>query len=318
MNRAMTINIFLIITVLILIGLLSLFLILNRADEKFNQIFSKILIALIAAIVLIGLELLVNPKPIEKKIKILTLRNKDYTILSEFSKKLLKANSDFKNGYLIMSDIETFSSQHIQNLGNKYDPETISLDNLEYSFWTWLGKRYMIHWDIDQDYFEGISGGGGNISINRGADKETENVSYLELKNLLKSNQLMPFEHGRFFNIQFPKNTKIKIIEETKHRRAYEIKNNYFKLNVEMYSIGTSGLTYTTLGEKIIESLKAVDNELYSDRLIMNLKCSFSSIRKGSPNLIKQKDWILDIVNGLEHDFEWNNIKPELEKAYTD
>ena len=165
MNKAMTINIILIILVLILVGLLGCFLIINRADERFNQIFSKILIALIAAIVLIGFELLVRPKPIEKKIKVLTLRNKTYTNLSEFSKLLSKINSDYKNAYSIMSNNEIFSDNHVKKLGKDYDPESIGLDNLEYSFWTWLGKKYMIHWDIEQDYFEGISGGGGNISI---------------------------------------------------------------------------------------------------------------------------------------------------------
>jgi hypothetical protein len=316
MNKAMTINIILIITVLILIGLLSWFLIINRADDKFNQIFSKITIALIAAIVLIGFELLVNPVPIERKIKILILRNKDYTNIKEFSNRLME-NSDFNNGYSIMSDVEIYSSKYIQELGEKYDPEIIGLDNLEYSFWTWLGKKYAFHWDVEQEYFEGIAGGGGNSKTSTGADKETKVIKYQELQFLLNLNQLMSdHNNGRFNEIHFPKNTTIKIIEETKNKRAYKIENKYYKLSVEMYSIGTSGVAYTTLGKKIMESLGGTDEEWYCDQLIMNLRCSFSSFRKGSPNFLKQKGWILDVINGLEHDFEWNNLKPELEKAY--
>ncbi len=312
----MVINIILIASVLILIGLLSWFLIINRADERFNQIFSKILIALIAAIVLIGFELLVRPKPVEKKIKVLTLRNKDYTNMSEFSNRLLKINSDYKNGYSIMSDIEIFSSKHVESIGEDYDAESIGLDNLEYSFWTWLGKKYMIHWDIEQDYFEGISGGGGNTSIAQNADKQTRKLKYKELKDLLISNQLMPEEHGRFFEIHFPKNTSIDVIEDSKHRREYIIKNKYYSLTVTIYSIGGSGLTYTNLGEKIKAGLSGNKDEWYSDRLILSMKCNFSSFRKGSPELIKQKNWIIDIMNGIEHDFDWSNLKPELEKAY--
>lgn len=316
MNKAMTINIILIIAVLILIGLLSWFLIINRADDKFNQIFSKVLIALVAAIVLIGFELLLKPKPIEKKVKVLTLRNKTYTNLTEFSNRLLKINSDFKNGYSIMSTVELFSINNINKLGNKYKPDQISLDNLEYSFWTWLGKKYTIHWDIEQDYFEGISGGGGNTSAVQDADKETKILKYEELKSLLSSNQLINDIHGGFFKINFPKGSHIEIIEDTENRRAYKIHNKYYKLYIEMYSIGTSGLTYTTLGEKIKKTLKASDNEWYSDRLILKMKCEFSSFRKGSPQLIKQKNWIIDIMEGIEHDFDWEKIKPELEKAY--
>lgn len=316
MNKTMTTNVILIITIFILVALLGCFLVINREDEKFNQILSKILIALIAAIVLIGLELIVKPKPITKKIKVLTLRNKDYTNLREFSIRLMKINSDFKNGYSIMSEIETFSSKHVQSLGEKYDSEEIGLDNLEYSFWTWLGKKYMIHWDIEQDYFEGISGGGGNTSASLGADKETKIVEYQELRNLLRSNQLMPEKHGRFFEIHFPKGTTIKIIEDKKNRREYKIENKYYTLFVEMYSIGSSDLIYTNLGEKIKKSLEDNKDEWYSDRLILNLKCNFSSFRKGSPNLLKQREWIIDVLDGLEHDFDWNNLKPELEKAY--
>ena len=48
----------------------------------------------------------------------------------------------------------------------------------------------------------------------------------------------------------------------------------------------------------------------------IKMKCTFFSFRKGSPELLKQKNWILNIMNGVKHDFDWSNLKPELEKAY--
>ena len=99
MNKAMTINIILIILVLILVGLLGCFLIINRADERFNQIFSKILIALIAAIVLIGFELLVRPKPIEKKIKV--LKQKDIVTSKRINLDFVKNSKTYFTAQLI-------------------------------------------------------------------------------------------------------------------------------------------------------------------------------------------------------------------------
>jgi len=58
----MTLNIILIISIFVLVGLLSWFLIINRADDKFNQILPRILIDLIR------FELLVQPKSVEEKI----------------------------------------------------------------------------------------------------------------------------------------------------------------------------------------------------------------------------------------------------------
>jgi len=313
MNKVLGISIIVVIFIFI-IGFLSWFLYINRADAKYNQIFAKILIALIAAIVLIGFELFIPPNSVERKIKVLTLRNKRYTNISEFSNKLLRTNSDFKNGYGLMSRIEIFSSKHLENV--EYDAESVGLDNLEYSFWAWLGERYSLHWDIKRDFFEGISGGGGNTSKANNADKETKVYTYQEIRNLLIANQLLPDEHGLFFKVHFPKNTIIQIKIHSKHRREYLIKNKYYTFTITMYSIGTSGLTYTNLGEKIKEALNDKNNEWYSDRFIVNMKCKFSTLRKGSPELKKQKQWIIDIVNEYEHDFEWNNLKPELEKAY--
>jgi hypothetical protein len=224
-------------------------------------------------------------------------------------------NSDFKDGYDIMSNIEIFHVAKIQETRDSLIPEQIGLDLLEYSFWTWLGKRYSCHWDIEQDYFEGISGGGGRILTAFDADKETEVFKYNDLKEILSLNQLLPEGHGQFIRIHFPKNTTIEVIQGTK-RRVYKIGNKYFRLRIDIYYIGSSGLTYTSLGEKIKKSLRANENEWYSDNFFIKMKCDFSSFRKGSPHLKDQRDWIIDIMDGIEHDFDWSNLKPELEKAY--
>lgn len=315
MNKAMTINIILIISVLVLIGLLGYFLIINREDERFSRIFSKILIALFAAIILIGFEFLVPPKSVEKKIKVLTLRNKTHTKISEFSKRLLITNSDYRNGYEMMSLVESINYRYkFKNL------ESIGLDNLEYTFWVWLGRRYSMHWDIERDSFLGISGGGESASVRINADKETKVYEYQEIKDLLVSNQLLPDENGLFLRVHFPKNTILKVKKHSEYVREYLIKNKYYDFTIIMYSAGNSGLNVTNLGEAIKASLRAslndINGEWYSDRLIVKMKCKFSAIRKGSPELKKQKEWIIDIMNGFEHDFEWDNLKPELEKAY--
>jgi hypothetical protein len=315
MNNKMTTTFILIFIVVLLIGTLLVFLIINRADEKFNQILSKILIALIAAIVLIGFELLIPPKPIEKKVKVLILCDKSNTDISKLAWKLIKTNSKHKNGYSLMGRVETFSSTQLENKQTNF--VDIGLDNLEYSFWAWLGERYSIHWDTEREYFEGISGGGGSIRRASDASEKTRAYEYQELKDLFKSNHLMPEKEGMFCHkVHFPQNTVIEIKKHSNSRREYLIKNKYYNLTIAMYSIFSTELSGTSLGNKIISDSTNTWNKLYTRGFIVNMKCEFSRIRKGSPELIKQKKWVTEIMNGFEYDFSWENIEPELVKAY--
>ena len=83
-----------------------------------------------------------------------------------------------------------------------------------------------------------------------------------------------------------------------------------------MYSIGTSGTGFTKLGEQLAKDLPGKKQDWISDRLFLNMSCDFSSIRKGSPHLKKQREWINVMMDRIENDFDWTIIKPDLQKAY--
>ncbi len=305
-----------IILVLITLGLLSVFswlLFVNREDDKIIETFVQVLVGLIAAIIIIGFRIYSPLEASNAKIKVLVIRDKSRTYNGELSLHLEKINSDYKKGYSILSSIETFDCDNFNR--KKFNNETVGFDIIEYALWTWLGERYPTHWDLEWNYFNGISGGGGSAQSSEGADKKTKKYTYAAIREILVENQIMQKEHGRFYEINFPDKTQIEIKERKSNRGIYVISNIYFTLNIKIFKVGQSGLTWTSLGEKLKEEIP-VKTDLYTENYIIEFNCTYNKLRRGSPSLIKQKKWIEETINGLSNDFEWTTIKKDLERYY--
>ncbi len=301
---------------IILLGLLigSVYLILvNKHDEKIAQIGVKILLLAIVTSFTLVIFQIISPLPSDSKtVDILILRNKKVVNIKDFFEKLLKVGSPHKNGYELLHTTSLFSPK---NKDIKIDPDVISIDLLEMSFWTWLSKRYHLHWDVDIEYFEGISGGQGNIKESADAEKNPKKLSSDNIQGYLQDSIFL-VPKGQLWGISLPSGSALNIIERKKHRRIYQIKNKHIDFKIEIRNVGGSGLLYTTLGENIKKTLPSTES-WYSDNLKVKFECRYTKRLRGSLATKKQREWVNEIMNDFYNDFEWRLVKPDLEKAYS-
>jgi len=295
--------------------LLSIYIYYNRESTNSIELFTKIFIAFIAAFLIIILDIFKPAVSDTKTVKVLILRNDDDVETNDFSDRLLKINP-FTNGYYLLHQVNLFSKK----IEDNKDKKTIALDLIESTFWVWLAKTYNIHWEVDKTYFEGISGGGGNIEISKNAEKETTKYKLDKLKVDLKDNyyEISP---GFFWGLSLPKNTKVTFLERSSHERTVLFSNNYIQFKISIYQIGNSGLNFSNLGETIIQSLSKYYHEpdkFYTNNIIVEFNCDYSRWLKGSPTTKKQKFWVNEIMDDFYKDFDWEKLKPEIEKIYNE
>jgi len=285
----------------------------NKHDEKIAQIGVKILILAIVTSFTLVIFQIISPLPSDSKtVDVLILRNKKVVNIKDFFEKLLKVGSPHKNGYELLHTTSLFSPK---NKGIEIDPEVISIDLLEMSLWTWLSKRYALHWDVDIEYFEGISGGQGNINPAVDAEKNPTILSSEEIQEYLQDSIFL-VSKGQLRKISLPSGSTLNIIERHKYKRIYQIKNKHIDFKIEIYKIGQSGLLFTTLGENIKKTLPSAES-WHSDNLKVKFECRYSKRFRGSLATKKQRKWVNEIMNDFYNDFEWRLVKPDLEKAYS-
>jgi hypothetical protein len=289
---------------------------INRGDEKIVEVFLQVLIGLSAALLIIIFRFLSPSDVLKKEIQVIQIRDQKRTYNSDLYSKLLKNNAGHQNGYMIFSNIETFDCAAFSNpeLNAKFDNEKIGLDILEYAIWKWFAQKYPDNWDIEGYYFEGISGSQSDFGAAKDADKNVTIISFDSLQSLLHDNPIIK-DNGQFYQIAFPYKTRVSVIRRDNFERSFRIRNTYLDLTVVLRKIGNTGLEWTILGEAIKKDLN-IDSGLYTDNFIIEINADFSRVLRGNPKLLKQKKWIEKTINQISYDFDWRNLKVELERIY--
>ena len=294
-------------------------------DDKKDKLFKKLIIVCLTALTLILFQWIKPVPNLEKKFMVLIPRNKHYTNIYDFSMKLNRSNQQLSNrGYDIMANVEAWYFDVLKD--KNYNPDQIGIDNLEFAIWFWLSNKYGMHWSRKSEMFYGISGGHSVPGSFRKKDDVDKIINYSDIKKLLISNQILPENCIDYSGLSLPENSEIKIITHVGMKREYIIGNKYYSLKIIIQQTGTSDMDYHDLGETIKKTLKIdtvkitegkeEDNHLYCDDILVELSCSFSSLWKGTEEQQKQMEWIQDLMNGLEMDFSWEKLRPEVEKAY--
>jgi hypothetical protein len=285
-------------------------------DNKRDKLYKKLIIVVLTTLTLILFQWIKPAPSIEKKFMVLVPRTEKYTAINAFSNKFYKTNEIMHDKcYNIMTGIEASNFKVVKN--NDYDSERIALDNLELAMWVWLSKKYKMHWTRKSEMFFGISGGHNIPGSFRKRDDIDTRLNFSELMKLSRSNQLMKEKCNDYFGVSLPEKSEIDTIMHSESYREFLIKNNYYNLVIRLQLTGSTGMDITNLGERIKESLSVTEeNILYCDDIWIELSCSFSTLWKGSEEQAMQKAWIEDLMNGLERDFSWEELRPEVEKAY--
>lgn len=305
-------SIFILIIIIVLLFAIFLLAFINRESEVIMQIIIKVLfIAIITAFVLIVLEIDSPIQSDSKTVEVLILRNKEEVNVKDFSEKLLMVGSSHQKGYGLLHNITIFNTKNEEVV---IDSDTISLDLLEMAFWTWLSKKYHIHWYVNTESFEGISGSGISINEAEDAEKNPTELGKDELQEYLKDN-MYTINPGTFWGISLPSGSSVNVIKRNKNNRVFQIKNKYIDFKISIYRVGSTGLLYTSLGENIRKTLLSPD-EWYVDNFKVSFESNYKKIYRGSLQTKKQKKWVNEIMEDFYNDFDWLLLKSDLEKSY--
>ncbi|MHB9040830.1 MAG: hypothetical protein ACYC4T_09270 [Melioribacteraceae bacterium] len=319
MRKRKQMNTFIIVLsvlIMIMFILFFIYIYINSESETSLELFSKVLIALLAAFIIIAFDILKPVKPVTKSVQIIILRNKENRNMQEFSDRLLKTSYSFIK-YSTLYDVDIYSKKKELNKSYKAPYEVEDLDLVETAFWCWLSKKYTIHWDTKERIVEGISGGGGSISQKEDAEASPKILTIEFMKGLLQHNNF-ELDRGIFSQVAIPSGTDVKLILNTESQRSYTFSNRYLELNIKMEYVGSTGVEFTILGNKILESLKksSRNQEYYTNNFIIEFSCKYSKWYKGNSELRKQMSWINALTSDFYENFDWSQIRPKLEKAY--
>ncbi|MCD4774131.1 MAG: hypothetical protein K8R41_12195 [Bacteroidales bacterium] len=297
--------------IVILIGLLICFFALNYGSNKLNQTLVKIVGFLAAALVFIFLDIFSVNNELTSTIKVLMPRSKYNYIVDNFSDKLTFIGSDHVKGYSLMSRVMLFS---------KYDSEkqfinenARSLDIVEMTFWQWMSSKYHLHWQVVNEEFIGIQGGGSTGSKAENANDSTNFISYDEMSKILKDN-ILDLHKGFYWGIHLPYNSNLTVIKSDEYERTYLINTKNIETKISIRWVGNSGIEHSKLGDSILKDLPK--GEWYSNNIRVKFETKTKRARIFSVETKNQIKWIYEIQDDFYNDFDWSLIKVDLEKAY--
>jgi hypothetical protein len=305
------ISIVILTIIAILIGLLIWFSTLNFGSHKLNQTLVKIVGFLAAALIFVFLDIFNINNEFSSSVKVLMPRKGNNFIVGELNDKLRFNGSDHNKGYELMHRLIIFSKQHSDKQYN--NENAIALDIMEITFWQWMSKNYHLHWQVDNEEFIGIQGGGSTGSKSKNASETTHFLSHEYMSEILSDN-VLELSKGFFWGIHLPYKSQLTVVKRTESERTYIIKTRNLKTKITMRWVGNSGIEHSKLGDEILKDLP--NGKWYSNHILVKFESKIDKRRIFSVETKKQSDWIKEMQQNFYNDFDWSLVKIDLEKAY--
>ncbi len=281
------------------------FLFLNRGNDSVVPILFKVCAAVLAAVVMLAIDLSKAPEVLHSKTNFLVLRNKDGDLLNLLPVTVALSLPQW-HAYRLLGQTWLFK-------GYKPQTESFAIDEhvfdelLAATFLEWMAHHYSIHWEMEHNYVTGISGGGGHASQKEGRDKETATYRFADSQNGFLVND-QPSN-----KIQLPKGSEASL-RTTSLESVFTVKNRHMTFTFKALRLGNSGVSHSILGDKIDAHLKA-PGSTYAQDYIITLDATFSRGLRWSPQTNKQKEWMKQVFSNFERDFNWDAFKPQFENA---
>lgn len=283
-------------------------LFLNRGSDSIAPILFKISAAVLAAAVILAIDLLKAPEAIHSRTNFLILRNKNGDLLN-LTPVTVGLNLPQWNAYNLLNEIWLFRGYRPQAEQFVMDDDVFD-ELLAAAFLKWMAYQYHLHWEMEHNYISGISGGGGHSSQKEGRDKETTIYHFSESVNgFLVSDPV-------FNEIQLPKGSKASL-RTTGLESVFTVKNANMTFTFNALRLGNSGVSHSILGDKIDAHLIA-PGTFYAHDYVVTINATFSRLLRWSPQTNKQKEWLRQVFANFERDFNWDAFKPQFEAAVED
>lgn len=298
------ITVFGIICTVVLVAVFII-LFLNRGSDSVVPILFKVTAAVVAAAVLLAIDLSKAPETLHSKTSFLILRNKDAELLN-LTPVTVALNVPQWHAYNLLGEIWLFRGYTPQNELFSMD-EHVFDELLVATFLKWMANHYHLHWEMEHNYIAGISGGGGHASQKEGRDKDTATYRFADSANgfLVRDPVLN--------EIRLPKGSEASL-RTTSLESVFTIKNRNMTFTFKALRLGNSGVSYSILGDRIDARLKE-PGSFYAHDYIITLDATFSRLLRWSPHTRKQKEWMKQVFSNFGTDFNWDNFKTQFNDA---
>lgn len=297
------------ISCILLIALMFLVLFLNRGSESIKPVIFKVIGFILAALVFLSIDILKAPEEMHTKANFLILRNNNAELLN-LVPVTAAINVSQWHAYSLLDQtwIMGYTPQSDTFIKDQHTEEEHVFDELvAATFLKWMAYHYSIHWEMEHNYIDGISGGGGHSSQKKNRDNKTATYYFKDSPNgFLRSDQ--PFNR-----IRVPKGSQASL-STTILESVFTIKNRKMVFTFKSIRLGNSGVSHSILGKKIDARLEN-PGSFFAHDYIITLDATFSRFLRWSPQTLKQKEWITQIFENFERDFSWDLFKVQFEKA---
>ncbi len=280
-------------------------LFLNRGSNTVVPIILKILAAVFAAMAILIIDFSKPPETLHLETSFLILRNQNGELL-----KLLPVTTALNlpqwHAYNLLDKIWAFRGYKPQSQSFVKD-DNIFDELLAAAFLKWMANHYNIHWEMEHNYMDGISGGGGHAKQKKDSDKDT--TSYF----LQNSGNGFLVNDPVFNEIKFPKGSKARL-RTTILESVFTITNPHMTFTFKALRLGNSGISHSILGDKIEAHLREPES-YYAHDYVITLDVTFSRFLRWSPQTNKQKEWMNQVFRNFERDFNWSTFKDQFRDA---
>ncbi|UCH72271.1 MAG: hypothetical protein JSW62_01615 [Thermoplasmatales archaeon] len=190
--------------------------------------------------------------------------------------------------------------------GRQYLTELLELETL-----LWIASEYRQHWQVQREWFSGVSGGGGSSNVAPDADREKAQLSIAEL---LKDN-LYAVKAEQIFidkNIYLPKGTKATYDQEL---NFVEFENNHINMKIKFTNVGGSALGAGVVAEKLKAKLQEdVYGSIWVGHFTVKFTITPKRLRRWSPATKKQLAWANELATNYDKAFSFSILKQIIEE----
>jgi hypothetical protein len=310
------------VVAVLILALLLLIIWLNRDTDRTSGILVKAVVApLLVAAALLATEFLSPLPAVKAEIPVVIFRDYNAQLVPVFEPLAL-------NGAL--SEIPALFSTYKKWLANNLPPASAKaaatgdnsevvergeffLDLFEASFWSWLSRDYSLHWRVQRKRFQGISSGGGSVSVAPDAEEKPVVLAAGDIARRLSGNALLePPNPVTLGSVSFPRGTEV-TIDRNKLRRRIRITNRHLQLNITFELVGGGLVGATTLAERLRARFPV--DPIWADHIQATVNCQFSYLLRWSPATSWQREWVDEMIAGFRTEFGWDILREKLDAA---
>ncbi|MFA5337822.1 MAG: hypothetical protein WC330_05780 [Candidatus Omnitrophota bacterium] len=188
----------------------------------------------------------------------------------------------------------------------QYLTELLELESI-----LWVASQYPTHWQVQREWFNGFSGGGGSMKIMPDADKEKVELG---IADLLKSNLYVAKVKDDYFNryIYLPKGMRATYNQKL---HSIEFDNNRVNIKIRFTNVGGSTLGAGYLSQKLKADLQEdAYGKIWVGHFTANFMITPKMLTRWSPDTKKQIAWANELATNYDKAFSFYIVKQLIEE----